>query len=676
MARNRFREQHRQRRAHRMHKKMHDSGHETKHDSPHESTHTSKSTSGSFKPGKYSILSPQVKVQISDSGRITFALKAPPIENGVFEGAGILGASYWKVLRVMERNGVNLKRIGGSSAGACFATLMSLGYKGKQLEQFGRAFAYSALLDLSDVGLKKILKSKRLGLTDEQIQELKDAAARREPATQGTLSKIATGIKNFILGTKNVVFSSNHGIYKGNRLLFELRELVHKQMRKKLESHLTYLKNHPNKRKEFIQYLESNLIAKVKGNTVFLPNKITFRHLHLLAKEFPYLGFKDLYITGTNSTKKSLEVFSHETEPHMEIALATRISMSIPGVFQSVSYKGCKYVDGGCLKNFPIDMFNPKSATDTRFKPDNAEVYIGPHGQNYSTVGFKADSPGEVRGFSVHGDLPPPSRGAWGTVKYKVTKWAAEAFSNVKVFRANRAEYELVRQDYLARTVQIPAYDLDEKNPVELRKFSSTNFSMDDDDKEILANNGEFYSEEFFKARRNELLDVENYENITAMSTKRLQELNYILNHVPVREIFSNCAEKSEETLNRKRDHLIFQIERVLERRKLMRAMTPEDEAHPRVSHREEKHYEVLSTPTYKPKRKDHYVALQPRKIKKYPPTVFDSTPRASAPKETATRSVRHDRIKHRENPWVKVGADTEFKTPVPSMMRSRRKVS
>src|SRR5690606_27874702 len=38
------------------------------------------------------------------------------------------------------------------------------------------------------------------------------------------------------------------------------------------------------------------------------------------------------------------------------LALAMRASMSIPGVFQAVSYEETLLVDGGLLNNFPVDV--------------------------------------------------------------------------------------------------------------------------------------------------------------------------------------------------------------------------------------------------------------------------------------------------------------------------------
>jgi NTE family protein len=42
----------------------------------------------------------------------------------------------------------------------------------------------------------------------------------------------------------------------------------------------------------------------------------------------------------------------------MPVALACRISASIPYFYEAVLYCGCYYIDGGCLDNYPIGVFS------------------------------------------------------------------------------------------------------------------------------------------------------------------------------------------------------------------------------------------------------------------------------------------------------------------------------
>lgn len=77
----------------------------------------------------------------------------------------------------------------------------------------------------------------------------------------------------------------------------------------------------------------------------------------------------DLFITGTNVTKKRLEIFSHYTTPNMKVMDAVEISMSATPVFKCVERNGDVYADGACMLNYPINIFMEPSTVFEQ--PDN-----------------------------------------------------------------------------------------------------------------------------------------------------------------------------------------------------------------------------------------------------------------------------------------------------------------
>ena len=83
---------------------------------------------------------------------------------------------------------------------------------------------------------------------------------------------------------------------------------------------------------------------------------VTFRDLDVLSKVNSG-KFKSLTLTGWNTTDKQLTYFNFENTPDMPIAIASRISMSIPYFFAAVKYdagQGEKtWVDGGVGSNMP-----------------------------------------------------------------------------------------------------------------------------------------------------------------------------------------------------------------------------------------------------------------------------------------------------------------------------------
>jgi NTE family protein len=90
--------------------------------------------------------------------------------------------------------------------------------------------------------------------------------------------------------------------------------------------------------------------------------------------------FPLLYITGTDLTNRTPRLFCLETTPDMEVALAVRISMSIPLFFEAVQYQypgteGTQYyVDGGLMWNYPIDMFDDEKYTKKQYEGANEET--------------------------------------------------------------------------------------------------------------------------------------------------------------------------------------------------------------------------------------------------------------------------------------------------------------
>src|SRR5207237_8635901 len=83
---------------------------------------------------------------------------------------------------------------------------------------------------------------------------------------------------------------------------------------------------------------------------------VTFQDLENLSKIDPG-KFKSLTLTGWNYTDKTLAYFNAKNTPQMPIAVASRISMSIPYFFKSPKYdagQGVKsWVDGGVGSNMP-----------------------------------------------------------------------------------------------------------------------------------------------------------------------------------------------------------------------------------------------------------------------------------------------------------------------------------
>lgn len=107
----------------------------------------------------------------------------------------------------------------------------------------------------------------------------------------------------------------------------------------------------------FLEWMQCRVKEKT-GN----PNA-TFADLHKDRRKF-----RDLYVMGSDLSRRRSQLFSFETSPNLPIAHAVRASMSIPLFFEAF-YIDDKlfgetgepkdlFVDGGVFDNYPIELFD------------------------------------------------------------------------------------------------------------------------------------------------------------------------------------------------------------------------------------------------------------------------------------------------------------------------------
>ena len=81
----------------------------------------------------------------------------------------------------------------------------------------------------------------------------------------------------------------------------------------------------------------------------------------------------DLSLVVTDTTHREMMVLNHRTAPDVPVAMAVRMSMSIPFVWREVVWQAewgycgaektnARIVDGGVLSNFPIDLVAARDA--------------------------------------------------------------------------------------------------------------------------------------------------------------------------------------------------------------------------------------------------------------------------------------------------------------------------
>jgi len=228
---------------------------------------------------------------------------------------------------------------------------------------------------------------------------------------------------------------------------------------------------------------------------------LTFRQLHKLVKTDP-LKYKDIFLTGTNLSDCDLAVFSYETTPDMEIALAVRISMSFPSAFKAVRITKDQaskigvaeglYVDGGVANNYPMFIFDKRHMI--------AEGYgFTDRGANPCTVGFRVDTEQEREHLLysnqkvidhdtnlLHNDFANAA-GEDGdsdcTLEGSVTYMKA-------IYAAGSAHAGVIRSKYSFNTVQIPDY-----------MISTLEFNLSKEKKDKLISGGVEFTQEWIDTK-------------------------------------------------------------------------------------------------------------------------------------------------------------------------------
>ena len=68
----------------------------------------------------------------------------------------------------------------------------------------------------------------------------------------------------------------------------------------------------------------------------------------------------EFIVTTVNLNRLNISYMSYKNHPDLPLIKAIRMSISIPFFYTPVKYKGELYVDGACIDNYPISLFEDK----------------------------------------------------------------------------------------------------------------------------------------------------------------------------------------------------------------------------------------------------------------------------------------------------------------------------
>lgn len=212
-------------------------------------------------------------------------------------------------------------------------------------------------------------------------------------------------------------------------------------------------------------------------------SNITFAELAELAA-VPASKCKELFVVGTNLSQQQPQVYSAETSPDFPVWEAVRISMSIPLFFAAVKLANGSQVlvDGGVTWNYPLDLFDDKKyLIDPNAGIDPKEmgyttVYDDNHVYNKETIGLRVDTQDEIAAEKNSWHLPPQE--------------IKDFFDYIKAlvgFMNDMANKLHLHNNDWHRTIAIDAGGV-----------KTTEFDLSDDKVNMLVNNGNDATREYF----------------------------------------------------------------------------------------------------------------------------------------------------------------------------------
>jgi len=269
---------------------------------------------------------PQVVPRKDSEGKVlgfNVIRQAPQIENLVFRGGGAKGIGNPGALVEMQDAGMlrGLKHLVGTSAGALTAVCLSCG-------QDAHAFqAFSASVDMNELKGTPENFEARYPMVDVSWRVGFHAGSALELLDQTS----ASGVSQYLNENWDPAAMRDKLASLGSEEAVE----------------------------SAIERLEQLRTQDFDGDRT--GQMVTFKDLHLMHLLAP-AQFKELTLTGWDNTNKQETYFNAQNTPDMPVAVAGRISMSIPVYFRSVDFdpgdgRGTRsFTDGGVGSNMPTEV--------------------------------------------------------------------------------------------------------------------------------------------------------------------------------------------------------------------------------------------------------------------------------------------------------------------------------
>ena len=363
----------------------------------------------------------------------SYEFSAP--RNLVFSGGGPRGLAYVGALKALEDKTYikRVERICGTSAGAITAALIAVGVNSEGVKDFLADHPVESLLDFDpelntryegffeSAEFQRLLQeekwmdiSAKMAIIEGKkcaIETTRNAARAVDRAAESVVNHpfVALGAAAVFVAAPvpTAVVGGGVGLSVLIRKFFGWENVITGKPFKKPLQNLQdkagdiFTSINESAVKGFCigEVLRTEIDKKIEAQTG--KKHCTFGELAKLREADPE-KYKDLYIYGTNITRSEPVLFSTEDPAFKDLIISdvVRISMSIPVLFQPhslfkkdedgerVSFNEDRYVDGGLLKNFVLDVFDDRKYVYPG-APADSDYFRQSIPQNRGTMGFK-----------------------------------------------------------------------------------------------------------------------------------------------------------------------------------------------------------------------------------------------------------------------------------------------
>lgn len=248
----------------------------------------------------------------------------------VFEGGGAKGMIFVGALQVLEAAGHTHARLLGTSAGAITATLLAAGYTAAEMlealaEQRDGQSVFADFMgtpaapdpeELQKGAIRTLFRTMNIPFIPDKLEERLDDSVVQWLGNQSALRHL-------------FAFVDRGGWYSADA---------------------------------FVAWMSQRLDSGTFNGTPRNFSQQTLAQFHAATGA-------NLTLIATDTTAEQLLILNHQTAPDVPVVWATRMSMSIPllweevvwraewGTYRGKAQTGHTIVDGGILSNFPLELF-------------------------------------------------------------------------------------------------------------------------------------------------------------------------------------------------------------------------------------------------------------------------------------------------------------------------------